>query len=295
MRLLESIKNILILGSGTLGLRIGLRCAMDGYNVKMYDRTDEILNNARTLQQKLLNSFIKKGLYAGDAETVMSRITSTTKPEEAVKNIDLVSESVTENLELKLGVYKQFAPLFPENAIITTNTSYLLPSQLVEASGAGDRFCALHFHDVFTMNVVDIMPHPETAPEVSDLLMNFGKKIQQIPVFVGVENHGYLFNQMLLSLLGAAGDLLARHVGSIQDIDRSWMGNTKMNLGPFGILDQVGLDTAWHITSSLTDKKSMRFAALLKEKIDAGKLGVKTGAGFYDYPNPEYLQPEFLN
>ena len=256
---------------------------------------NKIGHNYQNLDMNLvLNSFIKKGLYTGDSESVMSRITLTTNPVEAVKDVDLVSESVTENLELKLGVYQQFAPLFPDNAIITTNTSYLLPSQLVDASRAGERFCALHFHDVFTMNVVDIMPHPNTATAVTDLLMNFGKKIQQIPVFVNVENHGYLFNQMLLSLLGAAGDLLARQVGSIQDIDRSWMGNTKMNLGPFGILDQVGLDTAWHITSSLTDKKSMRFAALLKEKIDAGKLGVKSGAGFYDYPNPEYSHPEFL-
>ncbi len=294
MRQLDSIKNILILGSGTLGLRIGLRCAMDGYNVKMYDRTDDILEKSRAIQQKLLNSFIKKGVYVGDADAVMSQITSTTNQQEAVKDIDLVSESVTENLELKIGVYKTFAPLFPKDAIITTNTSYLLPSQLVEASGAGDRFCALHFHDVFTMNVVDVMPHPETATWVSSLLMDFGKTIHQIPVHVGVENHGYLFNQMLLSLLGAAGDLLARNVATIQDIDRSWMGNTKMQLGPFGILDQIGLETAWHVTSGRGDKKSLRFAELLKEKIDAGKLGVKTGSGFYEYPNPEYLKPEFL-
>ncbi len=289
MRQLNSIKNILILGSGTLGLRIGLRCAMDGYNVKMYDRTDEILEKSRAIQQKLLNSYIKKGAFVGDATQVMARITSTTDPKEAVIGVDLVSESVTENLDLKIGVYKLFAPLFPKHAIITTNTSYLLPSQLVEASGAGERFCALHFHDVFTMNVVDVMPHPETAPWLTSLLMDFGKTIHQIPVHVGVENHGYIFNQMLLSLIGAAGDLLSRKVATIQDIDKSWMGNTKMGMGPFGMLDQIGLETAWHITSSLSDKKSQRFAAILKEKVDAGKLGIKTGSGFYDYPNPEYL------
>ena len=295
MKKLEDIKNILIIGCGTLGLRIGLRCAIDGFNVRMFDVSDVALEKARAVQDKLLKSLVKKGaITEGSAAAAMARIEVTTDKSAAVRGIDLVSESVTEDLELKKKLYAEFAQLFENHTVVTTNTSYLLPSQLVEASGCGERFCAFHFHDVFTMNVVDIMPQPTTAQWVIDLLMDFGRAIHQIPVFIKNENPGYLFNQILMAMLGAAGDLQTRDVASIQDIDRSWMGNFKSASGPFGILDSVGLDTAWHIVSKRSDSRSVRFAALLKSYLDEGKLGVKTGEGFYKYPNPEFLNADFL-
>ena len=295
MKEVKDIKNILIIGCGTLGLRIGLRCALDGYTVRMYDISDTILQRALATQEKLLNSFIKKGMVtAQQADAAKARISTTTDQEKAVKDIDLVSESVTEDLELKKKVYQSFAPLFEKHTIVTTNTSYLLSSMLAEDSGCAERFCAFHFHDVFLMNVVDIMPHPNTEGWVAELLMDFGKAINQIPVYIKNENYGYIFNQMLLALLGSAGDLVTREVSSIQDVDRSWMGNTKMQIGPYGIMDQIGLDTAWHVVKTRTDKKSLRFAELLKSYVDAGKLGIKTGEGFYKYPNPEFTQVDFI-
>lgn len=295
MAIAKQIQNILIIGSGTLGLRIGLRCAIDGFNVKMYDISESSLQKALATQAKLLSNLVKKGLITeGVAQEAQARILITTDKEEAVKNIDLVSESVTEDLEIKKAVYATFAPLFEPQTIVTTNTSYLLPSMLAVDSGCPERFCAWHFHDVFTMNVVDIMPHPHTSPEVIEVLMSLSKTIHQIPVLIYKENHGYIFNQMLLALIGSAGDLLTRGVATIQDIDKSWMGNTKMAIGPFGILDQVGLETAWHVTKGRSDNRSLRFAELLKSYVDAGKLGIKTGEGFYKYPNPEFLQEGFV-
>jgi 3-hydroxybutyryl-CoA dehydrogenase len=295
MKDVKDIKNVLIIGCGTLGLRIGLRCALDGCNVRMYDISDKILQRALATQEKLLSAFIKRGtITLSQSEGAKERITTTTDMEKAVKNIDLVSESVTEDIELKKKVYQSFAPLFEKHTVVTTNTSYLLASMLAEDTGCAERFCAFHFHDVFLMNVVDIMPHPNTEGWVCDLLMAFGKKINQIPVFIKNENHGYIFNQMLLALLGSAGDLVTRSVSSIQDVDRSWMGNTKMHIGPYGMLDQIGLDTAWHIVNARKDPKSMRFAAFLKTYVDEGKFGIKAGEGFYKYPNPEYLQADFI-
>jgi 3-hydroxybutyryl-CoA dehydrogenase len=295
MKELKDIKNILIIGCGTLGLRIGLRCAIDGYTVRMYDISDKILEKTVATQEKLLSSFTKKGMITTEqAEGARERISTTTDIEKAVKNIDLVSESVTEDLELKKKVYQAFAPHFEKHTVVTTNTSYLLASMFAEDSGCAERFCAFHFHDVFFMNVVDIMPHPNTEGWVCDVLMAFGKSINQIPVYIKNENNGYIFNQMLMALLGSAGDLVTRNVSSIQDVDRSWMGNTKMHIGPYGMLDQIGLDTAWHIVSVRKDPKSMRFAELLKTFVDVGKLGVKSGEGFYTYPNPEYLRHDFI-
>ena len=290
----SNIKNILIIGSGTLGLRIGLRCAIDGFNVRFYDITESSLQKALITQGKLLGSLVKRGLITeGDAQAAQARITITTDKNEAVKDIHLVSESVTEDMVIKKQLYQDFSQLFENQTIVTTNTSYLLPTMFAEDSGCPERFCAWHFHDVFTMNVVDIMPHPDTEGWVIDLLMDLSKKIHQIPVLIQKENPGYIFNQMLMALLGSAGDLLARGVANIQDIDKSWMGNTKMTLGPFGILDQIGLETAWHVTKGRNDSRSLRFAEVLKKYVDEGKLGVKTGEGFYKYPNPEYQQEGF--
>ena len=99
---------------------------------------------------------------------------------------------------------------------------------------------------------------------------------------------------MLMALLGAAGALVTYDVSSIEDVDRSWMGNFKMETGPFGILDAIGLDTAWHITNTQSDIKSKKFAALLKTYVDNGKSGVKTGEGFYKYPNPAFKDKNFV-
>ncbi len=99
---------------------------------------------------------------------------------------------------------------------------------------------------------------------------------------------------MLVSLIGAAGALVTYDIASIEDVDRSWMGNFKMESGPFGILDVIGLETAWHITNTLPDVKSKKFAALLRSYVDAGKLGVKTGEGFYKYPNPAFQEINFV-
>jgi 3-hydroxybutyryl-CoA dehydrogenase len=295
MRKVADIKNVLIIGSGTLGLRIGLRCAMDGYQVKMYDLHQKQLDTALVFQDKILKNLIKvKQCTEEQAITAKSRIKTTTNRQFAVADADLMSESVTENPDLKKKLYVEFAPLFESKTVLTTNTSYLLPSQFATESGAPDRFCAFHFHDVFHANVVDVMPHPHTASWVVDLLMDFGKTIHQTPVFIQNESPGYLYNAMLVALIGAGGDLKARDIGSIQDIDRSWMGNMKTNVGIFGMLDQIGLDTAWHVVSPRKDSRSIRFAAILKQYVDEGKLGVKTGEGFYKYPNPEYKNPNFL-
>ena len=294
MRKIEDIKNVLIIGCGTLGLRIGLRFAMDGFNVRLYDLTDKSLTRALTWQRSILEKLVKKGLHTEGVETVMQRLTTTTDREEAVRDIDLVSESVFEDIGVKKSLYSDFALIFEEKTIVTTNTSYLLPSMFAEETGCPERFCALHFHDVFTMNVVDIMPHPTTADWVVDLLMAIGKKIHQTPVLIQKENQGYIFNQMLMAVVGSAMDLRIRDVASVQDIDRSWMGNFKTNLGPFGILDQIGLDTAWKVSKNAKDARSQRSLAFLQTYLDEGKLGFKSGEGFYKYPNPEYLNKGFL-
>ncbi len=293
---LNDIKNVLILGSGTLGLRIGLQSAMSGFNTVIYDIHEETFVSAKKIQNSLLKNLIERNVITNEeVGAAKSRITFTTDPAMAGSNADFVSESVVEDLGIKKKVWAQFATVCPPHAVFTTNTSYLMPSLFAAETGRPERFCAFHFHDVFFANVVDIMPHPTTAKWVVDLLMEMGRKLNQTPVFVKKESPGYIFNAMLVSLIGAAGALVTYNIASIEDVDRSWMGNFKMERGPFGILDMIGLETVWHITNSMPDEKSKKFAALLKTYVDTGKLGVKTGEGFYKYPNPAFQEINFIN
>jgi len=289
------IKNITIIGTGTLGSRIGLQAAISGYQVIFFDISEGVLEKARTVIDKITGQLIKAGtLIHDDKPAVLSRIHYTTDLKIALADCDFVSESVTEELSIKEKVWKQIGELAPAKTIFTTNTSYLLPSQLATISGRPEKFCAFHFHDVFYARVVDIMPHPATDPTIIPLLQELGKSLNQIPVIVKKESPGYIFNFMLMALLGAAGRLKTRDIASIEDIDRSWMVNFHMPTGPFGIIDNIGLDTAWHVVKEKDDAASQAFAKLLKEYIDEGKLGEKTGEGFYTYPKPAYRDAGFL-
>lgn len=292
---IEDINRVLILGAGTLGLRVSLQSAISGFETTIYDINEKAFDSAIKIQTGIIKVLIRdKKLTEAQAEAARQRLTFTTNAEEAAKDADFLNESVTENLALKKKVWEQFGALCPEKTLFTSNTSYLLPSHLAESTGRPERFCNFHFHDVFYANVVDIMPHDTTAAWIPGLLNEIGVKLWQTPVFVKKENPGYIFNYILMALIGAAGSLKTMDVGSIEDIDRSWMGNFKMEMGPFGVLDTIGLDTAWHITSSQPDKRSQAFATLLKTYIDAGKLGIKTGEGFYKYPNPAYKGENFI-
>ena len=295
MKNLQDIKNVLILGSGTLGLRIGLACALNDYKVVIYDISEEAFNKAKRIQDELLEGLIKVGRVTQDkVNRAKENQIFTTDPHEAAKEADLVSESVTEDLELKKKVWTQFGELCPSDTIFTTNTSYLIPSFFAEETGRPNLFCALHFHDVFYANVVDIMPNPKTEEWIIPLLEDFGKSIQQTPVIIKKESPGYIFNTMLMAFIGAAGGLVTHNIASIEDVDKSWMGNFKMPMGPFGILDEIGLDTAWHVTNNQKDEKSKRFARFLRQYVDQGKLGKKVGQGFYSYPNPRYTDDDFI-
>lgn len=289
------ISTVCILGAGTLGSRVALQSALSGYKVNVYDINQDALDGAFKTMKKIIHQLQKSGQVTEDQSVeAFARIFFTSDPEKAVANADLINESVTEDVEIKNKVWKQFGELAPEKTIFTTNTSYMLPSTFAYISGRPTRFCALHFHDVFYSRVVDIMPHPGTDNSLIPILEKFGRSINQVPVIVKKENPGYIFNSMLLALIGAAGKLLTGEVAEVEAIDKSWMVNFHMPMGPFGILDSIGLDTAWHVTHNRPDKASQAFATLLKGFIDKGKLGEKSGEGFYTYPNPRYKEEDFI-
>ncbi len=296
---LSDIRKVLILGAGTMGQQIGLQCAMNGYRTVYYDLSREILDKAMKRVDKLANWYASTGrLTAEQLRETLGRISATSDPAEAAKDADFISESVPEDPDIKAKVFARFHALCPERTIFTTNTSMLVPSQFADATLRPEKLCALHFHDLRASTVVDVMPHPGTDPAVTQLVDDFARSIGCIVIMLHKENNGYVFNTMLSSLFFSALTLASRDVASVQDIDRSWMGVTYMPMGPFGIMDQIGLRTVWTITDywakKMGDPQAQRNADFVKQYVDRGELGYKTGKGFYTYPGPAYQKPGFL-
>ncbi len=297
---LEDIKTVLIIGAGTMGQHIGFQCAMCGVDVMMYDIKPEILETAEARIEKLALSFVKANrLSTEDAAAARKRIQMTTDPEKAGKNAEFVSESVPENPELKARVFAQFNEICPAHAVFTTNSSSLIPSMFAQQTGRPERFCAFHFHDIRMTRIVDIMPHAGTDPAVVELVRAFAVKIDQIPIMLKKENFGYVFNAMLMELFKSAQSLAANGVASVEDIDRAWMGVMHTPVGPFGIMDSIGIDTVWKITDYwakiVKDPQQIKNAEFMKPFVEKGLLGEKTGKGFYTYPDPAFTRPDFVS
>jgi len=297
---IEDIKRVLILGAGTMGQQIGFLCATHQYDVVYYDLSQKILDKALRRIAKLGSWYTSTGrLTEEELQAALARISATPDPAKAAQDVDFISESVTEDPELKGKVFAQFHKLCPERTIFTTNTSMLVPSMFAEATGRPEKLVSLHFHDVRSTNVVDVMPHPGTDPQATLLVHDFAVSLGQIVIMLHRENSGYVFNTMLSSLFTSALTLASRNVAAIEDIDRSWMGVMHTAMGPFGIMDQIGLSTVWTITDywakKTGDAQAQANADFLKQYVDKGHLGFKTNQGFYSYPNPAYAQQAFLS
>jgi 3-hydroxybutyryl-CoA dehydrogenase len=298
---IDDIHHVLVVGTGTMGQKIGLQCARFGYEVIAYDSFAKSLDTAKAKIPNYAAELVAQHLMtAEEATATLSRIAYTMNPEEGAQ-ADLISESVIEDPELKGKVFSQFNSICPAHTLFTTNTSTLLPSRFAAATGRPDKFAALHFYGVWIKNLADIMPHPGTSPETLALLVAFAKRIGQVPTVLKKEYPGYIGNTLLGALNSIALKMVfTDQVASIEDVDRAFMLLEGTPIGPFGWLDHNGLDTIWHIMESGAktsgDPGAQAFADLFKrEYIDKGLLGVKSGKGFYSYPNPAYEQPEFLS
>jgi 3-hydroxybutyryl-CoA dehydrogenase len=293
----HDIRRILVVGAGTMGGQIALQCAMHELDVTLYDNSAEALAKGKARIGGYADYLIAAGRATPDAP---GRIRPTTDLAAAAATADLVSESVPEDPALKGRVFAELNTLCPPHTIFTTNTSTLLPSMFAAASGRPERLVALHFHlPVWDANVADVMGHTGTDPEVIDTVTAFARRIGQIPIVAQRESSGYVFNAMLSALNGAALELAAKGVADVADVDRAWMGIMKMPIGPFGIMDAVGLDTVWQITdfwAGALDSPPLRANAdFVKSYLDRGRLGQKSGRGFYDYPEPAFRRAGFLD
>jgi 3-hydroxybutyryl-CoA dehydrogenase len=284
-----------------MGQQIGFQCAGHGLDVALYDIAPGALESARERIDAYAEELVADGVITGEVrDSALAKITMTTDASVAAADADLLSEAIPEDPELKGRVLAEFDALCPPRTIFATNTSTLLPSQFAKATGRPDRVIALHFHlPVWVTNLADVMPHEGTRREVTERVLEFARRIGQVPIELRREHHGYVFNAMYTAVNREAITMAEQGVASIEDIDRAWMLVSKWPRGPFGGLDAVGLDTAWQITDYWaraipSDPQLGRNATFLKRYVDRGDLGIKSGKGFYSYPNPAFARPEFI-
>jgi 3-hydroxybutyryl-CoA dehydrogenase len=187
----------------------------------------------------------------------------------------------------------------PAKTIFATNSSTLLPSVLATATDRPERFLALHFaNNIWRQNVAEVMRHDGTDPAVFDTVVRFAEGIGMVPVLIRKEQSGYIMNSLLVPWLIAAMSLAVEEIADPQDVDRTWMIATGAPMGPFAILDIIGLRTPMQVLGARAregDETALRQSEWLdREYLKRNRLGVETGEGFYSYPNPEFSKPGFL-
>ncbi|MFJ7746381.1 3-hydroxyacyl-CoA dehydrogenase [Peribacillus sp. NPDC097295] len=296
-----NFKNITVAGSGVLGSQIAFQTAYHGkFNVVIYDINDEALEQARKRITNL-KPYYKEDLGATDEDlnAAYERLSFHSDLAKAVAEADLVIEAVPEVVQIKTDFYNELGRVAPEKTVFATNSSTLLPSQFADATGRPEKFLALHFaNEIWKNNTAEVMKHPGTDERFFDEVIEFAKAIGMVALPLHKEQPGYILNSLLVPLLEAAQGLLLNEVADPETIDKTWMIATGAPLGPFAILDVVGITTAYNIANGKAqagDPHFVKLADLLKtEYIDKGKTGRNAGEGFYKYPNPAFAKADFL-
>ncbi|MEK5071029.1 3-hydroxyacyl-CoA dehydrogenase [Sporosarcina sp. FSL K6-1508] len=291
-------KNITVAGSGVLGSQIAFQTAFHGYNVTVYDINEEALVKAEERLASLKEVYANFFKDAEKAEKTLGRFTFSANLAEAVKDADLVIEAIPEIVAIKKSFYEELAKVAPEKAIFASNSSTMVPSQFADYTGRPEKFLALHFaNEVWEKNTAEIMGHAGTDESIAQQVIEFAKSIGMIPLHVKKEQPGYILNSLLVPFLSAGQGLWATGVADPETIDKTWMIATGAPMGPFAILDVVGIQTAYNIVlaQAQADPTKQPLADMLKSQfLDQGKTGQGTGEGFYKYPNPRYLDADFL-
>ena len=314
---------VVVVGGGVLGTQIALMSAYTGHDTTIWLRSEGSvgrtqpkiqhyedamladLEAAKKLIGNPMGGFLyPRGLIAkweGMTPEEIDRLAAQARERfrsllhislnmaEALKGADVVIESMSENPQAKVEIYEKMRELLDENTLLLTNTSTLLPSMFAEHTGRPDRYLALHFaNSIWKNNTAEVMGHAGTSPESYRKTVEFAQELQMVPLQLQKEQPGYILNSLLVPFLNAAEMLWAEGVSDPETIDKTWQLGTGAPVGPFKILDIVGLETAYNIVSLNPESKKegstmQRIASLLKEKIDKGEKGINAGKGFYTY------------
>lgn len=282
----HSIETITVLGAGTMGRGIAHVAALSGYNAKLNDVSREVLDKARRTIEKNLDKGVSLGkVDAQDAEAALERLTLHDDLADAVGDTDLVIEAVPEDIRLKVETFQEIEELAPERTLFATNTSGLSVTEIAGSTNRADRFAGMHFFNpVHIMKLVELVRGLETSDETLETMAHVAHTMGKKVVTVN-ESPGFVTSRINAMIGNEAFRMLQEGVASPEDIDAALKLGLNHPMGPFEMVDLVGLDVRLSILRYLhqTLGEAYRPSRLLVQYVQAGRLGKKVGRGVYDY------------
>ena len=281
------MKNIAVIGAGTMGNGIAHTFAQSGYSVKLIDISEKSLDKGMATIAGNLDRMVAKGtITEQDKANTIGNIITYTDIKDGVVNADLVVEAATENVELKLNIFKQLNEVCDEKTILATNTSSISITQIAAVTTRQDKVIGMHFmNPVPIMKLVEIIRGYNTSDEVTKTIMDLSEKLGKVPVEVN-DYPGFVANRILMPMINEAIETLYNGVAGVYEIDTVMKLGMAHPMGPLQLADFIGLDVCLSILHVMYDGfKNPKYAPcpLLVNMVRAGKLGVKSGEGFYDY------------
>ena len=281
------MKNIAVIGAGTMGNGIAHTFAQFNYNVQLIDISQNSLDKAiASIKKNLSRMVVKDKITNAEKERTLANITTYTSIKEGTQYASLVIEAATENLDLKLKIFKELDEVCPEDTILATNTSSISITQIACNTNRPDQVIGMHFmNPVPIMNLVEIIRGYNTSDEVMKFTIDLSKKIQKTPVEVN-DYPGFVANRILMPMINESIETLYNGVARVLEIDTVMKLGMAHPMGPLQLADFIGLDVCLSILEVMYNGfKNPKYAPcpLLVNMVMAGKLGVKSGEGFYDY------------
>ena len=281
------MKNIAVIGAGTMGNGIAHVFAQNGYAVNLIDISEVSLEKGMAMITKNLDRMlVKERITETDKSSTLANIRTFTDLKNGISAVDLVVEAATENLELKLQIFQQLDLHSPKDAILATNTSSISITQIAAATERPDKVIGMHFmNPVPIMKLVEIIRGYSTSDEVTKMIMELSQKLGKTPTEVN-DYPGFVANRILMPMINEAIETLYNGVGGVLEIDTVMKLGMAHPMGPLQLADFIGLDVCLSILQVMYNGfKNPKYAPcpLLVNMVMAGKLGVKSGEGFYDY------------
>ncbi|MBT3547029.1 MAG: 3-hydroxybutyryl-CoA dehydrogenase [Flavobacterium sp.] len=281
------MKNIAVIGAGTMGNGIAHTFAQYNYNVQLIDISQKSLDKSIAEISKNLDRMVaKEKIILTDKDRTLANITTYTSIKEGTQYASLVIEAATENLDLKLKIFKELDEVCPEDTILATNTSSISITQIAAVTSRPDQVIGMHFmNPVPIMKLVEIIRGYNTSDEVTKFIVDLSKKVHKIPVEVN-DYPGFVANRILLPMINESIETLYNGVAGVTAIDTVMKLGMAHPMGPLQLADFIGLDVCLSILEVMYNGfKNPKYAPcpLLVNMVRAGKLGVKSGEGFYDY------------
>jgi 3-hydroxybutyryl-CoA dehydrogenase len=293
----KTFKTVCIVGAGFMGTNIGLHCAVHGYAVWLIDLSKEVLEQSKQkISYELGKKLKKQQITSDEKKAILDRLHFTINMQEGASNAGLVIEAVPERLEIKRKVFAQLDKICPSYTILATNSSSIPISAIEDATHRPDKLLNMHFY-IPLCPVVELMGGTATSDETIESTRQFACTIQLTALMVRKESMGFIYNRVWRVIKKECLHLVDDGVASPEDVDRTWMLFWRAPIGPFGMMDLVGLDVVRDIEMVYYHESGDESDAppkLLLDKIAKGELGIKTGKGFYTYPNPAFQNPSWL-